>query len=115
MINAQNNYSQARAQLNAAMGVEGPVDFDVADQSLGPARGQFGDPLTIWPDKIAVNRLVQVAEDAADTDGTAFITEVLANGGVLVDGVAPTEDVRGADFPVGGPQLLVAKSIAITQ
>src|SRR5256885_425855 len=40
LINAQNNYSQARAQLNAAMGVEGPVDFDVADQSLGPTRGE---------------------------------------------------------------------------
>ena len=40
LINAQNNYSQARAQLNAAMGVEGPIDFDVADQSLGPTRGE---------------------------------------------------------------------------
>jgi len=40
LINAQNNYSQSRALLNQAMGVEGPIDFDVADQSLGPAPGE---------------------------------------------------------------------------
>jgi len=40
LINARNNYSQSRAQLNQAMGVEGPIDFDVADQSLGPTAGE---------------------------------------------------------------------------
>src|SRR5438067_6929188 len=39
-INARNNYSQSRAQLNQAMGVEGPIDYDVADQSLGPTPGE---------------------------------------------------------------------------
>jgi outer membrane protein len=40
LINARNNYSQSRAQLEQAMGVEGPIDFDVADQSLGPTPGE---------------------------------------------------------------------------
>lgn len=40
LIAARNNYSQARAQLNQAMGVEGPIDFDVADESLGPTPGE---------------------------------------------------------------------------
>jgi outer membrane protein len=40
LINAENNYSQSRAQLNQAMGVEGPIDFDVADESLGPTPGE---------------------------------------------------------------------------
>jgi outer membrane protein len=40
LIAAKNNYSQARAQLNQAMGVEGPIDFDVADESLGPTKGE---------------------------------------------------------------------------
>jgi outer membrane protein len=40
LINAQNNYSQARAQLNQVMGVEGTIDFDVADDSLGPTPGE---------------------------------------------------------------------------
>lgn len=40
LINAQNNYSQSRAQLNQAMGVEGTIDYDVVDQSLGPTPGE---------------------------------------------------------------------------
>jgi outer membrane protein len=36
LINAENNYSQSRAMLNQSMGVEGPIDFEVADDSLGP-------------------------------------------------------------------------------
>jgi len=40
LINARNNYSQERAQLNQAMGVEGPIDFEVADESLGPTPGE---------------------------------------------------------------------------
>jgi outer membrane protein len=40
LINSQNNYSQSRALLNQAMGLEGPIDYDVADQSLGPTRGE---------------------------------------------------------------------------
>jgi outer membrane protein len=40
LINARNNYSQSRAQLNQAMGVEGSIDFDVADESLGPTPGE---------------------------------------------------------------------------
>ncbi|MDB4982980.1 MAG: Outer rane efflux family protein, partial [Myxococcales bacterium] len=40
LINARNNYSQSRAQLNQAMGVEGPIDFEVADESLGPTTGE---------------------------------------------------------------------------
>jgi outer membrane protein len=40
LIHAQANYSQSRAQLNQATGVEGPIDFDVADESLGPTPGE---------------------------------------------------------------------------
>jgi outer membrane protein len=40
LINANSNYSQSRAQLNQAMGVEGPIDFDVADEGLGPTPGE---------------------------------------------------------------------------
>jgi outer membrane protein len=42
LINARNNYSQSRAQLNNVMGVEGPLDFEVSDESLGPTRGEDG-------------------------------------------------------------------------
>jgi outer membrane protein len=34
LINAENGYDSARAQLNQAMGVSGPTDYDVADESI---------------------------------------------------------------------------------
>ena len=52
LINAQNNYSQARASLNAAMGVEGPIDFDVADQSLGPTAGEDATIVRLLPEAL---------------------------------------------------------------
>jgi outer membrane protein len=44
LINAENNYSQSRAQLNQAMGVEGPIDYDVVDQSVSPVDGESSSP-----------------------------------------------------------------------
>jgi outer membrane protein len=40
LINAENGYDIARAQLNQAMGVEGPIDYDVADETLPPVEGE---------------------------------------------------------------------------
>src|SRR5438105_4525622 len=40
LIDAQNNYLIAKAQLNQAMGVVGPTDYEVADQSLLPIPGE---------------------------------------------------------------------------
>src|SRR4051812_26011464 len=40
LIDAQNNYLIAKAQLNQAMGVIGPTDYEVADQSLLPIAGE---------------------------------------------------------------------------
>jgi len=42
LINAQNGYETARAQLNQAMGVEGPTDYDVSGQSPAPVEGEDG-------------------------------------------------------------------------
>ncbi|MGD1147889.1 MAG: TolC family protein [Thermoanaerobaculaceae bacterium] len=40
LINAENGYETAKAQLNQAMGVEGPTDYDVADKTLPPVDGE---------------------------------------------------------------------------
>ncbi len=40
LINAENGYETAKAQLNQAMGVEAPTDYDVADDALAPAEGE---------------------------------------------------------------------------
>jgi outer membrane protein len=40
LIDTQSNYLIAKAQLNQAMGVIGPTDYEVADQSLAPVPGE---------------------------------------------------------------------------
>jgi outer membrane protein len=42
LIRAENTYATAKAQLNQAMGVEGPVDYDVADETLDYVPGEDG-------------------------------------------------------------------------
>jgi outer membrane protein len=40
LINAENNYSVAKAQLNQAMGIEGDTEYDVADDTVAPVAGE---------------------------------------------------------------------------
>jgi len=40
LINAENGYEVAKAQLNQAMGIERSTDYDVADESMGPLPGE---------------------------------------------------------------------------
>jgi outer membrane protein len=40
LIGAENAYALAKAQLNQAMGVEGPTDYDVADETLPLVEGE---------------------------------------------------------------------------
>ncbi len=42
LINAENAYETAKAQLNLAMGVERPEPYDVADETLPPVEGEDG-------------------------------------------------------------------------
>ncbi len=42
LINAENNYSVARAMLNQAMGIERSVDYDLADDALPAVEGEDG-------------------------------------------------------------------------
>ncbi len=42
LINAENNYASSRAQLNQAMGVIGPTDYEVANEVLPPVAGEEG-------------------------------------------------------------------------
>jgi outer membrane protein len=42
LITAENAYETAKAQLNNAVGVEGPTDYDVADETQPPVEGEDG-------------------------------------------------------------------------
>ncbi len=61
LINAENGYEVAKAQLNQAMGVERSTDYDVADESLGPLPGEelgteplLAEALSARPDAAAL-------------------------------------------------------------
>ncbi len=47
VINAGNAYQRSKVLLNQAMGVEGPIEYDVASEALPPQAGEDGalDPL----------------------------------------------------------------------
>jgi outer membrane protein len=43
LIDAQNTYQTSKAQLNQTMGIEGPIDYEIADESLPPLAGEDGE------------------------------------------------------------------------
>jgi outer membrane protein len=53
LINAQNGYEAAKAQLNQAMGVVGPTDYDVADETLPPVPNEDGPVDALFAEAVA--------------------------------------------------------------
>jgi len=43
LVTARNNYEQAKAQLNQAIGIEGPTDYDVSDDTMNAIAGEDHD------------------------------------------------------------------------
>jgi outer membrane protein len=69
LINAENGYAIARAQLAAAIGHDGPVDFEVSDEALPPVAGEDGalealvaEGAASRPDLAALERQVRAQE-----------------------------------------------------
>lgn len=50
LINAQNAYATAKSQLNLAMGVEGPLDYDVADDPMPAVQGEDQSTESLLPE-----------------------------------------------------------------
>ena len=55
LISAENAYETEKAQLNQAMGIEGPIDYDVADDTLPEVEGE-GLPLDPLLEEALKNR-----------------------------------------------------------
>jgi outer membrane protein len=53
LINAENGYATAKAQLNVTMGVDGPTDFEVGDEELAPVEGEERESEALLADAIA--------------------------------------------------------------
>lgn len=81
--------------------------------ALGSSRASnYGDPLTVWNDTLAVNQIARVAEDAIDTNGTPLVAEVPV-GGATIDGAAV--DVEAQDNTPNAPEVLFLAHVAVTQ
>jgi hypothetical protein len=96
----------------------GPVVATIATNELalvdglGPSRQSgYGDAFNTWFDILTIGQLTRVAEDAVDATGAALITEVI-DGGATIDGVATS--IEAGDATPNNPELLYAKSIAVT-
>jgi len=80
--------------------------------ALGPSRvSGYGDDLVPWSDELTISGIIQVAENAIDSDGAKLIAEVL-EGGATIDGSAA--DVTGSDNTDDPPELLYLSHIAVT-
>ncbi|MDB4966043.1 MAG: Protein CyaE [Myxococcales bacterium] len=79
LINAENNYAVAKAQLNQAMGVEGPTDYDVEDVTIAPVDGEesqigplLDEALKARPEFVSIDRQVQSQELAVWAARTGY-------------------------------------------
>lgn len=79
---------------------------------LGPSRQSgYADPDDAWDDTCSIARLIQIALDLKDDNGTTLCRNVVA-GGVTIDGQA--QDRQATDATADAPELLLVRSIAIT-
>ena len=69
LINAENGYLTAKVQLNQAMGIRGPTDYEVSDDTLGPVQGEdlgqdvlLGEALQRRPDIAALDEQARAQE-----------------------------------------------------
>jgi outer membrane protein len=70
LVHAANGIDVAKVGLNSAMGVEGPIDYQVADSQPGPVAGEEGtidqlvdEAIRTRPEYASLRRQLEVAED----------------------------------------------------
>jgi hypothetical protein len=99
----------------------GPIATPIAQallayvDSLGPSRADgYADPDDPWEDTCAIARLIEIALDVTDSDGTTrFAANVALPDGVTINGAAL--DKTGLGDIAGAPQLLYATVVLVTQ
>ncbi|HEX3596214.1 MAG TPA: TolC family protein [Polyangiaceae bacterium] len=106
LINARTNYVTAKAQLNQAMGVQGPLDFEVSDDAL-PGIAEEDQPIPRLvaiasesrPELVALLRQRRAAELTLSAIHGAYGPSLSALGGISETGVAL--DALGTRWNVG--------------
>ncbi len=107
LINAENNYATARAQLNQAMGVEGTTDYEVASDALPPVPAEDGplapllaEALAHRPDVAALDRQVEAQRLTVGATQAQYLPALgvaagLSEQGRGLDGAAGNWSVAG--------------------
>jgi outer membrane protein len=79
VINAENNYEVAKAQLNQAMGIEAPTDYDVGNDEIGALPSEdattdvlLDEALKSRPEFVSIDKQVQAQELAIWAAKTAY-------------------------------------------
>jgi outer membrane protein len=105
LINADNGYEIAKAQLNQAMGFEGPTSYDLADDTLPPVDGEDGtaEPLVSEAlksrfDVLAIDRQVSadrliIRQQQAGYGPTFALSTTLNAADVQIDQLVPNWNV----------------------
>jgi outer membrane protein len=101
LIDAENGYDTARAQLVQAMGVEGPADFEVGDDALPPldvedagAEPLVAEALRARPEITALERQLRADEAAVGAVRGAYLPSL---------GVSTAIDTTGRSIPDAVP------------
>jgi outer membrane protein len=94
VITAENNYAVARAQLNAAMGIGGPIDYDVGDETFPevdaesrPAEALVDQALRGRPDFVALDDQIRAAELTRQAAQAGYLPTLSLIGGASDQGI----------------------------
>jgi len=101
LINAENAFEVAKAQLAQAMGEEGPARFDIADDTLPPVEGEdgqvgslFAEAIRARPDLVALEKQLQAQELLVGQARAAYgpqvaVSSAVSAAGVQIDDLTP--------------------------
>ena len=96
VINAENGYEVAKAQLNLAMGVEGPTSYDVADETLpaldveeGLTDDLLGEALRERPDVASLRSQLRAQESTVASVEGGYLPSLGLTTGVSDSGPTP--------------------------
>jgi outer membrane protein len=78
LINAENGYDTAKAQLNQAMGIETPDDYDVADEAFPAVPLEDGSPAALFAE--ALKARPEIASLADQVRAQELTVEALRGG-----------------------------------
>jgi outer membrane protein len=107
LVNAENAYDLARAQLNQAMGVEGSIDYDVADDQSPALEGEDGAiddlleaALPARPEVAALEQQVR-AQELTVSAASGGYWPTLGVGASVSEGGTPSSSGLNLNWSVG--------------